>query len=1055
MSENTFVVYNASAGSGKTFTLVKSYLKTLFSSTDINKYKRILAITFTNKAVAEMKGRILENLKAFADPEILLQNVPANKKDAQQMLVLIAEELQISVENLHKRAVKIQEVILNNYAAFDVVTIDTFTHRLIRTFAHDLKLPQNFEVALDTEDVLQEAIGNVLAKVGEDDHLTKLLIDFALQKADDDKSWDISLDLYRVSKLLLNENEAKHLELLKDKTLSDFDTLKKTVLKKIAAAEEDIVIISKHRLLEFENKGIVEGDIKPIFGYFSKLAKQNFNVKYGAVWQAKLTNGETIYPKRVASGNGGVIDEIQSEIASDFEQTKALFYEISFLKNFQKNIVPLSVLNVVHQEIQRIKEEQNILLISEFNQIIANEVKGQPAPFIYERIGERYQNYFIDEFQDTSQMQWQNLIPLTENALATESKGKEQNSLLIVGDAKQAIYRWRGGKPEQFIDLYEGENPFYVKNEVANLETNYRSYSEVIKFNNKFFSYLSNRFNNTTHQELYRKGNAQKENAKKGGFVKLSFVENVVEEEAIIYYQEKVLEIIESVLQQGFSKADICVVTRKKKDGIAIADYLTEHKVNIISSETLLLSKSEEVLFIISFLYYMLCPQNKTVQLEMLRYLYKKLEVTEGEHEFYTEYIKLSPPEFFAQLAVSHHVQFDYTSTQTLPFYELVEQIIRTFNLVISSNAYVQYFLDEVQSFTQKKSTGIQGFLEYWEMKKDKLSIVAPDGDDAVTLMTIHKSKGLEYPIIIVPFAELDIYREQDSKVWYPIDEDVYDGFSEAFLHFNKDIENYGAVGEELWNNRRAQLELDNINLLYVALTRPKEQLYIITKKNVNKDGVENDNFFSGFFIGYLKNVGLWQEGVNDYEFGAATKSSIKTQITTPDELKFISSSRVDRNLSVLTKGGFLWDTEQQDAIERGNLIHLILSKIKHAADIDVAFQVLEIEGVINKEQSNNLKETVVDLVENSELAVYFKDSLEVYNERPILQKGGSMLIPDRIVIDGNKVSIIDYKTGAVNKVYEQQVNKYADALIEMKYIIDKKLLVYLGKEIKIIEVCG
>lgn len=1055
MSENTFVVYNASAGSGKTFTLVKSYLKTLFSSRDVNKYKRILAITFTNKAVAEMKGRILENLKAFSTPEILLKEVPDNLKGAQQMFVIIAEELQIDHSRLHQKAIRIQETILNNYAAFDVVTIDTFTHRLIRTFAYDLKLPQNFEVALDTEDVLQEAISNVLAKVGEDDDLTKLLINFATQKADDDKSWDISLDLYRVSKLLLNENEVKHLELLKDKTLSDFEDLKKTLSEKLITAEDKLVEIAKNRLSDFEQKGIIEGDLKSVFGYFSKLAKQDFNVKYGAVWQTKLVNGDVIYPKRVASGNGALIDDIQSEIASDFEQTKILFYELSFLKNFQKNIVPLSVINVVHQEIQRLKEEQNILLISEFNQIIANEIKDQPAPFIYERLGERYQNYFIDEFQDTSEMQWQNLIPLTENALAAEPKENEQNSLLIVGDAKQAIYRWRGGKPEQFIDLYEEENPFHIKKKIANLDTNFRSYSEVVDFNNNFFSFLSGKFQNPTHQELYRIGNEQKQNSKKGGFVKVSFVDNVIEEEATELYQEKVLETIESVLKQGFCKADICIITRKKKDGIAIADYLTEQEINIISSETLLLSKSEEVQFIISFLHYMLYPENKTVKIEILGYLYKKFGVLESEHEFYTSLIGLSSNDFFAKLALLHHVQFDYTTVQTLPFYELVEQIIRAFNLVEHSNAYVQYFLDEVQSFSQKKSTGIQGFLEYWELKKDKLSIVAPDGDDAVTLMTIHKSKGLEFPVIILPFTELDIYREQDSKVWYPINVDEFNGFSEAFLHFNKDVENYSAIGEALWNDRRAQLELDNINLLYVALTRPKEQLYIISKKNVSKDGEEKDNFFSGFFIGYLKNIGVWNDETDDYEFGKAVKNSIKTEIHKPEELIFLSSSRMDHSLSVLTKGGFLWDTEQKEAIEKGNLIHLILSKITYATDIDLAFQELEFEGIINKEQAAELKPSVIEVVEKSELKSYFKDGLQIFNERPILQKGGEMLIPDRIVLEGNSASIIDYKTGSYDVKHEQQVNRYAEALLDMNYDIDKKLLVYLGEEIKIIDVCG
>ena len=245
MNTNSFTVYNASAGSGKTFTLVKEYLKTLFSSHNSNKYKNILAVTFTNKAVAEMKGRILENLKGFADPEILLLDVPEYLKDQHQMFAVIASELALDTMQLHKKAIRIQDAVLNNYAAFDIVTIDTFTHRIIRTFAYDLKLPQNFEVALDTEDVLQEAIANVLVKVGEDKKLTKLLIDFALHKADDDKSWDIALDLYRVSRLLLNENEVEHVSKLKDKSLEDFDKLKVILEEKLTFAKNEIVSIQK------------------------------------------------------------------------------------------------------------------------------------------------------------------------------------------------------------------------------------------------------------------------------------------------------------------------------------------------------------------------------------------------------------------------------------------------------------------------------------------------------------------------------------------------------------------------------------------------------------------------------------------------------------------------------------------------------------------------------------------------------------------------------------------------------------------------------------------
>ncbi|NQY29284.1 MAG: UvrD-helicase domain-containing protein [Flavobacteriaceae bacterium] len=1054
MNTNSFTVYNASAGSGKTFTLVKEYLKTLFLSHKIDKYKNILAVTFTNKAVAEMKGRILENLKAFADPEILLLTVPENLMDQHQMFSVIANELELDTMQLHKKAIRIQDAILNNYAAFDIVTIDTFTHRIIRTFAYDLKLPQNFEVALDTEDVLQEAIANVLMKVGEDKRLTKLLIDFALHKADDDKSWDIALDLYRVSRLLLNENEVEHVSKLKDKSLEDFDKLKETLEKKLTHAKNEIVSQSKGILNNFESKCISENDIKSVFGYFSKLAKEEFSIKYGLVWQAKLLNGETLYPKRVSGAVADSIDEMQSDISSVFLETKTLFSEVSFLKNFLKSIVPLSVLNVVNKELQSIKEEQNILLISEFNKIISNEIKGQPTPFIYERIGERYQNYFIDEFQDTSQMQWQNLIPLTENALLTEPKPNEQHSLLIVGDAKQAIYRWRGGKPEQFIDLYEDENPFYIEKSIENLDTNYRSYSEVVEFNNNFFSFLSHKFQNETHQELYRIGNNQKQNNKKGGFVKVSFVENVLEEDAIVLYQEKVLETIENVLEQGFVKADICIVTRKKKDGIAIADFLTEKGISIISSETLLVNKSKEVRFIISFLTYLLHPENKNSKMEFLNYLYAKLEVVSSEHEFYIKLLQLPPFDIFKELAISYQIQFDYETVQTLPFYELVEQIIRAFYLVSGSDAYVQYFLDEVLSFSQKKQTGVQGFLEYWELKKDKLSIVAPEGANAITLMTIHKSKGLEFPVIIFPFAELDIYKEQDSKTWYPINEEEYNGFSEAYLHFNKEIETYGDIGERLWKERRAQLELDNINLLYVALTRPKEQLYVISKKAINKKtGDENENLFSGFFIGFLKQIGKWQEDVDDYEFGEMLKLSIKTEIKEEKELLFTSSSRLDHNLAILAKAGFLWNSEQGDAIEKGNLIHLILSKIKYRRDVDIVFQELVINGIITTEQEELLKPVLTDLINNSEVSVYFNDDLIVFNERAILTKDGKTLIPDRIVFKEKTATVIDYKTGSFDLKHEAQVNTYASVLLDMGYEVDKKLLVYLDDKIKIREV--
>lgn len=1049
MNKNAFIVYSASAGSGKTYTLVKTYLKIVLQSVNKNKFRHVLAITFTNKAVAEMKERVLETLRAFASETIL--------EKPSQLFVDIAKELELTPSELQQRSQRIFSAILNNYAAFDIVTIDTFTHRIIRTFAYDLKLPQNFEVVLDTEQVLQEAVHNLILKVGKDEQLTQLLIEYALQKADDDKSWDISLDLNKTAKLLLNENEIQHLKLIKDKTLDDFGRLKNRVTKELSDVEVQLKNTAAQLLQKFSDLGITKECFSrgSLFNYFAKIAQSDYKaIKFDQAWQTNLLEGKSLYPKKIDSDLAAIIDAMQSQLIADFTITKTLLVKIRFLKNVQKNVVPLSVLNAIYNELELIKEDQNVLLISEFNQIIADEIKDQPAPFIYERLGERYQNYFIDEFQDTSVMQWQNLIPLTENALVSEAKEGDQHSLMLVGDAKQAIYRWRGGKPEQFVELYEEGNPFYIDKEVANLETNYRSYDEIITFNNSFFTFLAESFTEDSHKELYKLGNTQKVNDKKGGYVKLSFIEDLKnkEEEDELYVSE-VFDTIQQVLANGYKKSEICIITRRKKDGVAVADHLISKGVAIISSETLLLSKSPEVKFIINFLYYLLDTENKNYKIAILYFLFEKLPVQEEEHDFYSHFLQLDAVTLFKELSLKYQIHFDYLLMHTLPFYELVEQIIRSFSLVQDSNAYVQYFLDEVLSFSQKELTGIQGFLEYWETKKEKLSIVAPEGLDAVSIMTIHKSKGLEFPVVIFPFADLNVYNEIEPKAWYPVATEKYEGFSETYIDFKKEVELYDDEGKAMFDLRRSQLELDNINLLYVVLTRAQEQLYVLSKKKVDRQGNEVEGTYSGFFMKYLKTKGLWKEDVFEYDFGTNEKKTDSKDIMAMGNLLFISTSRVEHNLSVITKSGFLWDTEQEMAIERGNLMHLILSKISFQRDVDLAFQELELEGVLDKDKTALLKPIIQDLVINSALSEYFDENLIVYNERPILSNEGKLLIPDRIVINDNSVTIIDYKTGMFNEKYIEQINSYAEALSEMGYEIDKKLLVFLDSEIDIKEV--
>ena len=365
MNPNTFNIYDASAGSGKTFTLVKEYLKILFTSPGKNTYKNILAITFTNKAVGEMKERIIETLKAFANTKVL--------DASNDMFSTICDELSIEPIDLHNKSKLILNSIAHNYAAFDISTIDKFTQKLIRTFAHDLKLPINFEVELDTESVLNEAVDRLIAKAGIDKRLTKILIDFVFEKADDDKSWDVALDFYSIAKLLVNENDISAIETLKEKSLDDFKALKKGLAEKIIIAETFIINKAESILTLINECGLEYNDFSSSYlpKHFKKLTDKKFNINFDAKWQEDIES-RTLYPKRVTQDIATTIEQIQPQLAIAFNETKQELFQLKLLQNFYKNRTPLSVLNLINNELDVLKDEQNILLISEFNAIISN-----------------------------------------------------------------------------------------------------------------------------------------------------------------------------------------------------------------------------------------------------------------------------------------------------------------------------------------------------------------------------------------------------------------------------------------------------------------------------------------------------------------------------------------------------------------------------------------------------------------------------------------------------------------------------------------------------------
>ncbi|WP_109098795.1 exodeoxyribonuclease V subunit beta [Aquimarina sp. AU58] len=1043
-STTAFVVYNAAAGAGKTYTLVKAYLIALLKGEYRDSYKNILAITFTNKAVAEMKSRILENLVAISAPD--------TPSKYQGLLSELSTETKIPELELKQKAKRILRSILHNYAAFDVVTIDTFTHRVIRTFAHDLEIPMNFEIEMDTDALIEEAVDAVVAKIGLNEELTRLIVDFAISKLEDDKSWDITIELNKIARLLFSENDREHLNKLSHKTITDFEVLKKQLNKKVAECKKDIISESNTILELIKVQGLEYADFTrgSIPNHFLKLAEGEVKADFKAAWKQNIQEA-SFYNAKLDPHKKELIDSIRPSIEETFLKTKQLLIRIGFFQNIIKNLTPLSVLNAINKELIGIKKERKILLISEFNTIISKAIKDQPAPFIYERLGERYRDYFIDEFQDTSELQWNNLIPLIDNAVSTETLTGKRGQVTIVGDAKQAIYRWRGGKAEQFINLSSDQNPFSIQEkQVLNLPRNYRSHEEIIKFNNNLFTFLSGDFKNEKHRELYVLGNKQEVNSKKNGYVNLSFVEakNVAQENDL--YPEKVYETVLELNKKGYPLNEICVIVRKQKEGAVIADLLTQKGLSIISSETLLINNAPQVVFIVDLLTWCIQPDHLQSKINVLHFLTEKFSIQE-KHLFLEKMINSTKNTFSSELKTLG-LDFDLAKVAIKPLYDAVEYIIASFSLADSTTAYIQFFLDVVFAFTQKHTEGIVGFLAYWHIKKDKLSIVAPETEQAIKIMTIHKAKGLEFPCVIYPYANIDIYEEIEPKTWLAVDSKKYDNFEEVFINYNKGISEYGKDAEEIVLNRQAQLELDAFNLLYVVLTRAKEQLYIVSNLKLNSKGESNPNTFSGKLIAYLKHLDQWNPEKTEYTFGHPLKPEVlNTDIE--DKPRVIKLSRFEDSsrkykVNIVTHSGKLWDTSQQNAIEKGNLIHDLMASIDTYKDVKRVVEEAHKTGEITISEKEILYDEIKGIVDHPELSQYFSLDNVVYNERDIISNG-RLFRPDRVVVDkNNRTTIIDYKTGVHNTSHTMQIQGYASLLEKIGHTIKGKILIYFNDNI-------
>jgi ATP-dependent exoDNAse (exonuclease V) beta subunit len=1036
---NKFTVYNASAGSGKTFTLVKEYILLLLQNQRADSYKNILAITFTNKAVAEMKSRVLLNLNGLAAAEC--------PEDCKGLLKELIKESGLTGDQIQKKSREVLKSILHNYASFDISTIDRFTHKIIRTFARDLGLPTHFEVELNNLQILQEAIDKLINRAGEDKELTKVLINFTLSKTDEDKSWDIARDIFTFSKILLFENHQQYVAALKGKSLKDFHQFSIRIKNEIKKTEALLEEIAENFFTIVNREGLEKMDFSGgyCFSYFQKLQQKDFNLTYNTAWQNSISE-KKLYAGKCLPHKKTILDNHHNSIADLFNSSKKAFFQREYFKQLLGMITPLSLLSEVAIEIDKIKKDRALVLISDFNPTIAAQVQDQPAPFIYERLGERYRNYFIDEFQDTSEMQWTNMIPLIDHALSEEAQLNETAALTLVGDAKQSIYRFRGGKAEQFIGLYDTVNPFTIEKQVANLPYNYRSATNIVNFNNGFFKFLASGFSNSIYGELFNSSSqtAQKEEE---GYVNINFIEAKNAEAENILHPEKIFSIIEDLRAKNTLLNDICILTRTRKQSSTVAHYLNERGISIVSSESLLVANSPEVIFVNTVLQYTVNTEDDNLKWSILNFLADHLKI-EDRHNIIAQNLEKDSDNFLNWLE-KFHIDFNITAVTMLPLYEAAEYIIKSFALVERSNAYLQFYLDFIYEKSVKKPLTIPFFLELWDLQKEKLSIIAPKSDNAVQIMTIHKSKGLEFPVVIYPFANTKIRDVSKEHIWLPLPPEFND-IPFGYFKASSKMLNWGGVEATAYSTLLDQSEFDAINILYVAFTRASKQLYILSCPEFSK-GEPNPDKVSGLLINYLKSINKWDGGF-EYEFGnnemEDAKKVEKLNSVSPGE--YYSTPILNERVKLVTRSGELWGTSQEEALNKGTLVHNILSETDSFEDLPEALEKYRIKENLDNTEIDELTELISGVINHPELKEYFYKGVNVLREKDIVNPQGEILRPDRLNFKGNKVAIIDYKTGKLRPGHRDQMGGYESILNQMGYEVEKKIIIYINNDVNI-----
>lgn len=1045
LSSPQFFVYSASAGSGKTFTITKEYLKLCLGSRDPKKFREILAITFTNKAAAEMKSRILETLERISKQQ--------HDGTSQETEKLLLAELGLEKAVLEVRAKAVLSAILHSYSDFSISTIDHFTHRLVRTFAPDLKLSPVFDVEIDERRLLNEATDLLVSKAGKEKELTKVLNAFLTERLESEKSWNLERSILDVSQHINKERSRQFVNQLKELSLPEFLSAKKKMDERYEKVKKELIEKAKSAMVALENGGIENQHLagrSKISTYFKNVVNWNEKSLFPTEGlQNQIDADKWVSPKAEKEGVADYLHSIVPLLQSAYRgMLEILEKEGAFLilaKEVSKEFYSMAVIEQVAACMEEIKEEENIIPLSEFNHLISEEIKNQPSPYLYERLGERYKAFFIDEFQDTSVMQWQNLMPLINNALS------EGGYCMIVGDAKQSIYSWRGGEAEQFIGLYTGTNLLgnKYKGELQQplapvqdetLKDNWRSRQAIVDFNNGLYASAESQLENQAYKDIYKSA-FQNPKGKEGGFVQVEIFEKMLADEAALVYLDRTILEIKKALDAGYHYRDICVLVKKNAFASMLLAKFSEHGIPAYASGALKVNASKEVAWVVSVLQWHQNEADELKRLELLKQvlLNKLLDIQPIDHHaFFKHALGLDIKGFMAYL--DNHLPYINQILQSDYFlFDICEHLFYTSGIWKDNNTFIPAFLDEVHNFSTTKEPLLSSFLEYWENFSDHLTVDPPENLNQVAVMTIHKAKGLEFPVVILPFADWDMSKSTRDRAW--IETEQLDVPVALIGGSGTAAERIGGAYAEKTQEMTEQSQFDALNALYVATTRPKEVLIIMTRIPREKQG----NVYHALTTYLEEHGGSGTPGI--YPFGTYPQSDKPLQKEETQSVKPIVNPWSDR-VAVSSSSPIGWPFKDKDPTAWGNKVHYLLAEINHLEDVKTVVQKALKNGSITSEESQQLREKLTETISHPQLSSYFSKEATVFNERDIIHPDGRIKRPDRIVNQGSSWAILDYKTGEALPKHKQQLDEYAELLAKSPV---EKVLVYINEEVQVV----